>query len=81
MSTAAQSVLQQVLALPVEDQREIIRAVNQTVIAGERQLEDVLGKFFPLPPDAEHDQTDHNEWFVEAIESAKGLNNGPNSVR
>jgi hypothetical protein len=81
MSTAAQSVLQQVLALPVEDQQEIARALGRSAAAGPHRLEDVLGKYLPLPSEADINPDDHNELFVQAIESSKGIMHGPNSVR
>jgi hypothetical protein len=81
MSTAAQSVLQQVLALPVEDQQEIARALNHPAALGALRLEDVLGKYLPLSPESDVNPDDHNELFVQAIESSKGIKHGSKSVR
>jgi hypothetical protein len=81
MSKAAQSVLQQVLALPVEDQQEIARALNHAAVVNTLRLEDVLGKYLPLPHESDVNPDDHNELFVQAIESSKGIKHGPKSVR
>lgn len=81
MSTAAESVLRQIRALPIEDQQQIARELNIAPAGEGRRLEDVLGKYSPLPPDPNPDPHDHNEAFVEAIEYYKGIKRGTNGVR
>jgi hypothetical protein len=74
MSTTAMRILEQFRELPAPERRELIQALLQEAngLTGEapsrRHLDEVLGKFTPLPaPDIK----DHNDALAEAILASK----------
>jgi hypothetical protein len=74
MSAAAAEILEQFRTLSLAERRELVRVLlrEAEAAAGEprcrRSLDDVIGKFAPLP---EPEVKDHNYWFAEAILASK----------
>ncbi len=74
MSTTAAEILEQFRKLPLPERRELVQTMlrESDVAAGapprRRTLDEVLGRFTPLP---EPEIKDHNDWFAEAILASK----------
>jgi hypothetical protein len=74
MSTIAAEILEWFRKLPMPERRELIEELGKETKTAEpapakrRTLEEVLGKFAPLP---QSEVKDHNDWFAEAILASK----------
>ena len=74
MSANAVEILDQFRKLPVPERRELVQVllketeVSTAASPRRKTLDEVLGKFRPLP---EPEVKDHNSWFAEAILASK----------
>jgi hypothetical protein len=74
MTAKASEILEQFRELPLTDRRELVQALLKDAEGGaaapprRRTLDEVIGKFTPLP---EPEVKDHNYWFAEAILASK----------
>lgn len=73
VSTEAVEILERFRKLPLSERRELVRTLLQESQSDvtplrRRQLDEVLGKFTPLP---EPEVKDHNYWFADAILESK----------
>ena len=80
MSAAAAEILEQFRTLSLADRRELVQILLKDAEGGatapprRRTLDEVIGKFTPLP---EPEVKDHNYWFAEAILASKRGNDEP----
>ena len=80
MSNTAVKILEQYRKLSVSERRELIQALLKeaegtgTAPPRRRTLDEVLGKFTPLP---EPEVKDHNYWFAKAILASKSGGDEP----
>jgi hypothetical protein len=73
MSTASIEILERFRKLPLPERRELVQTMLQESRSNSspsrrRSLDEVLGKYTPLP---EPEVKDHNDWFAEAILASK----------
>jgi hypothetical protein len=74
MSRSAMQILEQFRSLPLPEEREVAHAILIETKVGQgararRNLNEVLGRFEPLPAAS---TKDHNSWVAEAILASKG---------